>query len=113
MMKYAEIEHIPYDIRMGKNISKNIPELEQLFAPVQDATTKLKRNGLNKLYDKYIQDCYRYIRKYELGEIQGDFKLPDLPKRLRDYSILSFENLEKIHNKAQNIKIKTNQVVKN
>ena len=113
MMKYAEIEHIPYDIRMGKNISKNIPELEQLFAPVQDATTKLKRNGLNKLYDKYIRDCYNYIRKYELGEVPGDFKLPDLPKRLRDYSILSFENLEKIHNKAQNIKIKTNQVVKN
>lgn len=113
MMKYAEIEHIPYDIRMGKNIGKNIPELESFYRPVQDAVTKLKRNGLDKEYDNYILKCYQYIRKYELGEIQGEFKLPKLPSKLKDYSILSFENLEIIHCNAKAIKDAAEHVVKN
>lgn len=104
MHKYAEIEHIPYDIRMGKNIGKNIPELEKYFEPIEDAVTSLKRNGLDKIYDKYILDCYKYIRKYEQGKIVGKFKLPQFPKKLYDYKILSFESLDKIHVKANKIK---------
>ena len=104
MNKYGEIEHIPYDIRRGKNIGKNIPELEKYFEPVEDAVTSLKRNGLDKIYDKYILDCYKYIRKYEQGKIVGKFRLPQFPKKLQNYKILKFESLDKIHEEAKKIK---------
>lgn len=104
MNKYAQIEHIPYDLRMGKNIGKNIPELEKFLEPVEEAVAKLKRNGLDKIYDKYIHDCYKYIRKYEEGKIKSAFKLPLFPKKLRDYSILKFENLDKVEQKMEAIK---------
>lgn len=104
MHRYCEIEHIPYDIRQGKNIGKNIPELEQFYKPVEDAVTTLKRKGLDKIYDDYILSCYRYIRKYERGKIKGQFKLPQFPGSLHGYEILRFENLEKIHTRAKEIK---------
>ena len=99
----AEIEHIPYDIRTGKNIGKNIPELEKFYEPVQDAVTMMRRNGLDNIYEKYIMKCYRYIRQFEEGKIQGEFSLPKLPAELQDYSILSLENLHNIHKQAQDI----------
>lgn len=104
MHKYSEIEHIPYDSRMGKNLGKNNPLLEQLFEPVETAVHRLKRNGLDKSYDDYILECYQYIRKFEQGKIKGDFKLPQLPDELKEYSVLSFENLDKIHTQANAIK---------
>ena len=104
MDKYGEIEHIPYDIRRGKNIGKNIPELEALFEPVEDAVHSLKRNGLDKVYDDYILNCYQYLRKYEQGQIKGEFKLPQMPESLKDYSILSFDSLDRIHQQANAIK---------
>jgi len=110
MHKYAEIEHIPYDIREGKNIGKNIPELEKFLEPVEDAVLKLKRNGLDKVYNKYIHDCYKYIRKYEEGKIKGAFKLPQFPKKLRDYQILKFENLDKVEQKMVSIKEKYSNI---
>lgn len=110
MNKYGEIEHIPYDIRRGKNIGKNIPELEEFFKPVEDAVTKLKRNGLDKVYDDYILNCYKYLRKYETDKIKGAFKLPQFPKKLRGYEILKFESLDKIHVKVAEIKTLAQQV---
>lgn len=104
MNKYGEIEHIPYDIRRGKNIGKNIPELEKYLEPVEDTVLKLKRNRLDKVYDKYILDCYKYLRKYEQGKISGAFKLPQYPKQLKDYPILKFENLDKVNHKINEIK---------
>ena len=108
MNKYGEIEHIPYDIRRGKNIGKNNPELEKHFEPVEYAVHKLKRNGLDKIYDNYILNCYKYLRDYELGKTNGDFKLPDFPAEIKDYEILSFENLDKINEQAHEIKKRNN-----
>ena len=64
----------------------------------------MRRNGLDKVYDKYILDCYKYLRKYEQGKINGAFKLPQFPKKLHDYSILKFESLDKIHTRIAEIK---------
>ena len=104
MHKYAEFEHLLYDVRMGKNIGKNIPELEKYLEPFEDQIHMLKRNGLNKIHDKYLWDCYQYIRRFEQGKIKSKFKLPKYPKRLREYDLLKFENLEKIHNDMERIK---------
>lgn len=104
MHTHAQGEHMVYDARMGKNLGKNIPELEKFVEPYEDAVALLKRNGLDKVYDKYIHDCYKYIRKYEDGKIKSAFKLPQLPKKLRDYQILKFENLIKADKKMETIK---------
>lgn len=104
MHKYSQIEHIPYDSRMGKNLGKNNPLLEQLFEPVETAVHRLKRNGLDRAYDDYILNCYQYIRKFEQGKIKGEFKLPQLPDELKEYSILSFNSLDKIIAQADAIK---------
>ena len=108
MNKYGEIEHIPYDIRRGKNIGKNNAELEKHFEPVEHAVHKLKRNGLDKIYDNYILDCYKYLRDYELGKAEGEFRLPDFPNEIKDYEILSFESLDRINEKAHEIKKRNN-----
>ncbi len=108
MDKTCEIEHIPYDIRQGKNIGKNNPELEELFAPIIEAVNKLKRNGLDKVYDDYILEYYQAVRSYELGEIQGEFTPPDFPDALKGYEILNFENLDVVNQEAHRIKVKYN-----
>lgn len=112
MHKYAEPEHIVYDMRMGKNIGKNISELEKYLEPVEDAVFKLKRNGLDKLYDKYILDCYKYIRNYELAEIKPIFELPQMPNKLQNYKILNFDNLKKIEKEMKAIKNSYESVAK-
>lgn len=61
---------------------------------------------MNKVYDKYIHDCYKYVRKYEEGKIKGAFRLPKFPKKLRDYQILKFDNLGNIEQKMVAIKNK-------
>ena len=108
MNKYGEIEHIPYDIRRGKNIGKNNTELEKHFEPVEHAVHKLKRNGLDKVYDNYILECYKYLRDYELGKTKSEFKLPDFPQEIKEYEILSFESLDRINEKAHEIKKRNN-----
>ena len=47
-----------------------------------------------------------FYRKYEEGKIKGAFKLPQFPKKLRDYQILKFENLDKVEQKMVSIKEK-------
>lgn len=106
MDKYAEIEHILHDTRQGKNLGKNHPVLEEHFEPVNIAVNKLKRNGLDEVLDDYILECYQYINKYEHGEIEEEFMLPKFPETLKEYEILSFENLEKIDARAKEIKKK-------
>ena len=78
--------------------------MEKYLEPVEDTVLKLKRNRLDKVYDKYILDCYKYLRKYEQGKISGAFKLPQYPKQLKDYPILKFENLDKVNHKINEIK---------
>ena len=104
MDRCSELEHITYDIWQGKNITKNNPELEKLLAPVIESVNKLSRNNLVKDYENYVISCYRYARSYELGEIEGEFELPDLPEILKDYDILSWKNLEEINKEIHRIK---------
>ena len=110
MHKHAEWEHLLYDVRLGKTIGKNIPELEKYLEPIEDQVHMLKRNGLNNIHDRYLWDCYQYIRKFEQGKIKSKFKLPKYPNRLKEYDLLKFESLEKIHNDMEAIKASVTKV---
>ena len=82
---FAEIEHIAYDARQGKNT---------LGAAYQEYVQTVK--GLSEkqyeIYNKYIKECYNYTRNLELG-IQTP--TPKLPKGLP--SILSQRSMENLH----------------
>ncbi len=110
MHKTCELEHLTYDIRQGKNIGKGIAKLEKLYEPIEDAVYTLKRKGLDKIYDDYVMRYYRYVRKFEAKEIKGSFNPPQMPSVLKQYSILSYENLEKIHEEAEKIKAAVDKV---
>ncbi len=82
---FAEIEHIAYDARQGKNT---------LGAAYQEyvQTVKGLSNKQYEAYNKYIKECYNYTRNLELG-IQTP--TPKLPKGLP--SILSQKSMENLH----------------
>jgi hypothetical protein len=82
---FAEIEHIAYDARQGKNT---------LGVAYQEYVRTVK--GLSEKqydsYNRYIKECYNYTRNLELG-IQTP--TPKLPKGLP--SILSQRSMENLH----------------
>lgn len=94
----AEVEHIPYDIRQGKDITEGIPELEELYAPIKKAAYLLD-NEQEAMYSKYLVDMYDYRRSMESGM---STQHPYYPTKLD--KALKIENLEKLHSEALKIK---------
>ncbi len=58
---FADAEHIPYDIRMGK-----ITETDAKYADVWKTIISMDENSY-KLYNQYINDTYKALRLNELG----------------------------------------------
>ena len=101
--EFAECEHVPYDIRQGKDVTGGRKELEQLYKPIEDVIHNLTDDQFNR-YNDYLTAHYKHLRKLELGfdstapklEDYGDFGALD--KRL------SAENLEALHDTAVKLK---------
>lgn len=82
---FAEIEHIAYDARQGKNT------LGQAYQEYVKTVKKLSEKQYEQ-YNKYIKECYNHTRNLELG-IQTP--TPKLPKGLP--AILSQRSMENLH----------------
>lgn len=82
---FAEIEHIAYDARQGKNT------LGQAYQEYVKTVKSLSEKQYEE-YNKYIKECYNHTRNLELG-IQTP--TPKLPKGLP--SILSQKSMENLH----------------
>lgn len=81
----GEYEHIAYDLRKGKDT------LGELFEPFKGAVKHLS-DGDYAIYNKYLENCYNYYNRIELGLPAVKPKLPmGLPK------ILSEESLRSLH----------------
>ena len=101
--EFAECEHVPYDIRQGKDVTGGRKELEQLYKPIEDVIHNLSDDQFNR-YNDYLTAHYKHLRKLELGfdstapklEDYGDFGALD--KRL------SAESLETLHDTAVKLK---------
>lgn len=85
--EFADIEHIPYDLRQGKDISKGNNKIGILLTKVQKAIRNLNEKQYAK-YQEYIYNNYVYAQAKELGK---QAKEPILPEGID--SILSVENL--------------------
>lgn len=99
---FAEAEHVPYDLRTGKNITSAHPELEPLYAPIQELLSKeaMTEAQFNK-YNEYLTAHYEHLRKLELGFESTEPRLEDygnFDKRLHARS------LEYLHDAAEKIK---------
>lgn len=84
----GEYEHIAYDLRQGKNT------LGPLFDDFAKAVGKLSDKEYN-IYNQYLEQCYNYYNKLELG--LPAFK-PKLPSRFP--KILSEESMKALHDEA-------------
>ena len=82
---FGEYEHIAYDLRQGKNT------LGPLFDDYKREISKLSDNKYAR-YNKYLEECYNYYNRIELG-------LPALkPKLPKGFNkVLSEENMKKLY----------------
>jgi hypothetical protein len=103
VQEVANLEHIPYDIALGKPLVRNVPpdvgrELSEKLAPIERAMEKL--SPANKLaYDNYLNQSYIHARNLELG-------LPSTPPRfpVELDQVLNMKNIEAIQNEVIRIR---------
>ena len=102
---FAEGEHIPYDLRTGKDIIGQHPELEPLYGPIRDL---LKGGGMPeesiKEYNRYWQDYYIHLRKLELGFESTEPKLEDYGNGFKFDKRLEAKNLVYLHELGEKVK---------
>ena len=105
--EFAEGEHIPYDLRTGKNIIGEHKELEELYNPFIDMLSEKNMNKETyKEYNRYLSDYYTHLRKLELGFDSVEPKLEDYGKGFKFDEHLSAKNLIVLHETAEKIKNK-------
>ncbi len=94
--KVADWEHIPYDLRQGKDIAKGSNVNGSNLAKVQKVVSKMTKEQ-DVQYKQYIYDNYMYAQAKELGKV---VEAPKLPEGID--KALSSENLVKISSKNSN-----------
>lgn len=94
----ADWEHIPYDLRQGKDIAKGNNQAGILLSEAQTAIKKLNPEQY-KLYQEYIYNNYIYAQAKEFGKPAIEPKFPEGID-----PILKAENLKKLHQKTAELK---------
>ena len=101
--KFAEGEHVPYDLRTNKDIIGVHTELTRLYEPMKELLTNKEKMSDEQYteYNHYLTAHYDYLRMHELGFNDGK-NPPNLPKGFD--ARLRAENLELLHQTAEDIK---------
>ncbi len=81
----GEYEHVAYDLRNGKDTCSEI------FNEYKKAITKLTDQEYD-VYNKYLESCYNYYNRLELGLPAKKPKLPTMFNK-----VLSEDNMRKLH----------------
>ena len=95
---FADIEHIPYDLRQGKDIASGNNKAGILLSKVQKAVQNLDEATYSK-YKQYIYDNYIYAQAVELGKPAVK---PVLPEGIDP--ILGYKNLKALGTEAKAFK---------
>lgn len=90
--KFAEFEHVPYDLRTGKDVTGGKAILKNLYAPIEDAVMNMKKDKFDA-YNRYLTAHYEHLRLLELGfeskaPIMEDFGITDARLRVESLEIL-------------------------
>ncbi len=98
--KFAECEHVPYDIRENKDVTGGKTILKALYEPLETTVKNMTKEEY-KNYNKYLTAHYEHLRLQELG-------FESKPPKLEDFGLtdpkLKAENLELLHDLADNLK---------
>ena len=97
----AESEHIIYDIREGKDITKKDPEIAAIAQDVIQLIKKmdLKENAyIKEQYSNYLTKCYEYAK---ISETNPTAQKPELPEYIDQR--LGIENIIELHHKISDI----------
>ena len=70
---FADVEHIPYDIRTGK-IAFDDPKYSSIYKIIKD----LDPDTTYKAYNQYLADTYKALRLKELGLLPTDYTMPEI-----------------------------------
>lgn len=103
--RFAEGEHIPYDLRTGKDIIGKHKELEPLYNPIKKLLSKQNMTDDNYAeYNRYLKDYYNHLRKQELGFESTEPKLADYGKGYKFDERLNAESLIALHEIGEKLK---------
>ena len=98
---FGEGEHVPYDLRTGKDIIGNDKVLTPLYEPMKELLQNkdIMPDNLYKEYNAYLTAHYKYLRLTELG---FEAEKPKLPKGIDER--LRADNLILLHDIADKLK---------
>lgn len=100
--EFAEGEHVPYDLRTGKDIIGKNTELKGLYEPMKKILSKEKMSPEEYTeYENYLTAFYEYLRLNELGFNDGT-NPPKLPAKFD--ARLRAENLMLLHEYSEKVK---------
>ena len=100
--EFAEGEHVPYDLRTGKDIIGQNKELTELYEPMKKILNKENMSPQEYTeYENYLTAYYEYLRMEELGLNDGT-NPPKLPAKFD--ARLRAENLMLLHEYSEKIK---------
>ncbi|MBJ6759172.1 SH3 domain-containing protein [Myxococcaceae bacterium JPH2] len=93
VLEFADAEHIPYDVELGKPLVRNVPEaaeaeLKALVKPVETAMASLTPEQKTQYFD-YFNKCYIHMRMLEQNRPSTP---PPLPEGFN--KVLGFEQLQ-------------------
>jgi hypothetical protein len=93
----AKIEHIPYDLRQGKDIAKGNNQIGIILTKVQKAIKQLNEKQFVE-YERYIYENYVYAQAQEFGKPAIK---PPLPEGMNP--VLSVESLTDLYQQAKSL----------
>lgn len=100
--EFAEGEHVPYDLRTGKDIIGDNEALKGLYEPMKKILDKETMSDTDyKEYENYLTSYYEYLRLAELGFNDGK-NPPKLPAKFD--ARLRAENLMLLHEYSDKVK---------
>lgn len=96
---FADLEHIPYDLRQGKDIAKGNNSMGIILSPIKKAINGLSKEQLAQ-YNQYIYDQYVYAQKTEFGL---EATPPKFPENINP--VLSIEHLSKTYEQINGLQM--------
>ena len=106
-MDIAGVEHIPYDVGIGKPLVRGIdpslqPELASIVGPIEGAIKAVNADPtLKAAYEQYLSQMYAHARNLEMGI---ESVAPDLPAGID--KALSVEGLKQVYAAIEALKAK-------
>ena len=85
--EFADVEHIPYDIRTGK-----ITASDSKYSEIYDIIKNMEKSDYAS-YNEYLGEIYKTLRMKELGLLDKSAAMPEIGKFVKGVSV---ENLAKI-----------------